>query len=369
MDKIIISTPIIKSLLADVVRLIPKSPDLPILGYLLFQVADRTLHVTSTNLQTSFTASTTNFDCNRGATISGCTKATILEHINNLDDEPLTIEFRDDFSVKVTSSDDAATFEGVNPLEFPWQSSPPTENTILTDTSLLNEISLQVQVMGNKNHPGSQGAEFRHGSPSFTLTSTNGFVLRTTVLQAEDMRHFRKFTVPEASCRLLAMFRSGKNQATSKLEVRVGETMVWFFFASPKGHKIKIAAKPLPLEFPDWRTKMPCVFDSSFMGVTERLNKVLSRARVFAKDNGGFIDLVLANGKIQFSTQGSNNYTADAFGDCEGPETKMSFDPKVLISITNLLVSKGFKVSFSSKGFARFTEGSSVMYVGSCKEQ
>jgi DNA polymerase III sliding clamp (beta) subunit (PCNA family) len=368
MNKIIISTTSIKSLLADVVKVIPKSPDSPIMGYLLFEVVDRTLHITSTNLKTFFTASTTSFDCNRGASITGCTKATILEHINNLDDEPLTIEFCDDFSVKVSSSDDVAIFEGTNPIHFPRQSSPPGEKTIVSDTSLLNEISLQVQLMGNRNHPETQGAEFRHGSASFNLTSTNGFVLRSTDQRAEDLRPFRKFIVPEAACRLLAMFRSGKNQLASKLEISVEETEVWFFFASPKGHQIKIATKLLPLEFPDWRSKMPSIFDSSFAGETERLNKVLSRSKVFAKDNGGVVDLIVANGKIQFSSEGVNTYKAEAFGDSEGAETKMSFDPNVLASVTNLLSSKVFTVSFSPKRFARFTEGDSVMYVGSCKK-
>lgn len=341
--KFIVSSSVLLKHLQQVHGVLSSTTVLPILEDFLFDLKDKKLSVTATDLETVMRVQ---MDVESKTDGRVCIPARILiDSLKNIPDQPLSFNIDKNFAVEITSDNGKYKVMGENPDNFPKEPvKDDTNEFTISGDSLLTAISKTIFAVSNDDlRPAMTGVLLELNNTGIRFVATDAH--RLVRFQVNDVvcPKSESFIVPKKPLTLL------KNTVPASSEsLQISYNSNHFFVSHGSS---QMSCRLIEGRFPDYKVVIPTdnpyklvLNKNDFQGALRRLNVFSNKStnQVVLTISGS--ELQMAAQDIDFSFEG-NERMACQF---DGENMQIAFNAKFLIEMLNAADGEEIVIELSS---------------------
>ncbi|MBL7078516.1 DNA polymerase III subunit beta [Candidatus Shapirobacteria bacterium] len=318
-------------------RFVDSRPQLPILTNILFEVRNKKLKLSATNLNLGINLWLGGKVEKEGEIAVPAREIT--EFISYLNPGPLSLELNNNQLV-VASVANKATFVGIKPEEFPAIPQLPKENVFTLEAKALNEAVVQVGFSAalDETRPVLAGVYWQFAGKEYQMVATDGYrlSLKKVELPKAVLAGKKKtiFLLPARSLSEVARLMAGD---LLKVGLTKDENQVVFGF-----EQVQISSRLLEGEFPEYEKIIPTAVKTKVWVDKNDLHSAIKAASVFAREAANIVILDISKKEIVIKADapqmGENQSSVPV--KVEGEPLKIAFNFKFLLDFINAVSSE-----------------------------
>lgn len=326
--KFIVSSSMLAKQLQQISGVISTNTVLPILEDFLFEIKDKTLSVTATDLETVMKV---HVEIESKVDGRVCIPHKVLsDYLKNIPDQPLTFTIDKTYAVDIASDRGKYKIMGENPDNFPKEPASDEANSFtMSSTALVTAINKTLFAVSSDDlRPAMTGVFFELSKKSLQFVSTDAHKLvkyiRTDVKAVKE----DSFIVPRKPLNLL------KNSLPDNDDVlTISYNSNHLFVTHPN---IQLICRLIDARFPDYKVVIPIdnpyklsLNKNDFQGALRRVNVFSNKSTNQVALSITEAELSLAAQDVDFSFEGNEkmNCTFD------GEDMQIAFNAKFLIEM------------------------------------
>lgn len=303
---------------------------LPILEDFLFEIEDKKLHVTATDLETVMRVQ---MDVESKTNGKVCIPAKILmDSLKNISDQPLTFNIDKNFGIEITSDNGKYKVMGEDPNNYPKEPSADDTNSFtMSSTALVTAINKTIFAASNDDlRPAMTGVFFELLKDGVQFVATDAH--RLVRYKRTDVKTPKadSFIVPKKPLNLLKnALPDNEDEITvsynsNHLFVHHGET--------------QLICRLIDARFPDYKVVIPS--DNPYKLVVNKsdFQNALRRVSVFSNKSTNQVALNISGSELQMAAQDVDfSFEGNERMGCQydGSDMQIAFNARFLIEMLN----------------------------------
>jgi DNA polymerase III subunit beta len=342
MNFIVSSAALLKEL-TKINGVITTNPVVPILENFLFEIENKKLTITASDLQTSIIA-----EMEVGARQDGSVaipSRILLDTLKNLPEQPVTITVNDDtYAIEISSDNGRYKLAGENAADFPKVQSISNGEVIDLSTEILrNAINNTIFATSNDElRPAMTGVfvKFNDSSTTFVATDGHRLVRYRRVDVASETEN--KLIIPRKALNLL---KATLPDEDSNVVMEFNSSNAIFKFAN-----IKMVCRLIDERYPDYENVIPMDNDNEVIIDRLEILSSLKRISIYANKTTNQVRMKFLGSEIQISAE-DLDFASEANERLacqhDGEDIEIGFNAKLLIDLLNTLGSNKVRLTMS----------------------
>ena len=328
--KFIVSSSILSKQLQQISGVISSNTVLPILEDFLFEIKDKKLSVTATDLETVMKVQ---LDVESKVDGKVCVPHKVLsDYLKNIADQPITFSIDKTFAIDITSDNGKYKIMGENPDNFPKEpTSDDATSFTMTSGNLVTAINKTLfAVSADDLRPAMTGVFFELSKNAIQFVATDAHKLVKYNISNIKGAKEDSFIVPRKPLNLLKNSLPDNDD-----ELTVSYSTNHLFVKHPN---IQLTCRLIDARFPDYKVVIP--IDNPYKLIVNKVDfqGALRRVNVFSNKSTNQVALSVAGSELQmaaqdvdFSFEGNERMTCQF----DGGDFQIAFNAKFLIEMLN----------------------------------
>ncbi len=341
--KFIVSSSSLLKQLQQISGVINANTVLPILEDFSFDISDKRLSITATDLETVMRVQM-DVESNENGRV--CVPAKILmDSLKNISDQPLTFSIDKNFGIEITSSNGKYKMMGENPDNFPKEPvADDTNNFTMMSSALVTAINKTLFAVSTDDlRPAMTGVYFELNKEYVQFVATDAHRLvrykRTDVSAPKN----DNFIVPKKPLNLLRNVLPDNND-----EITIGYNSNHLFVTHGT---TRLICRLIDARFPDYKVVIP--IDNPYKLVVNKneFQGALRRINVFSNKSTNQVALAITGSELQLTAQDVDfSFEGNERMNCQydGEDLQIAFNAKFLIEMLNAADNNEVKVELST---------------------
>jgi DNA polymerase-3 subunit beta len=341
--KFIVSASSLLKHLQQISGVINANTVLPILEDFLFDIQDKKLSISATDLETVMRVQ---MDVESKANGKVCIPSKILiDSLKNISDQPLTFNIDKNYAIEITSDNGKYKVMGENPDNFPKEPVADDVNSFTMNSSaLVTAINNTLFAVSNDDlRPAMTGVFFELNTSSIQFVATDAHRLvrykRTDVSCPET----NSFIVPKKPLNQLKNVLPNNDD-----EIKISYNSNHFFVTHDS---TQLICRLIDARFPDYKVVIPV--DNPYKLVVNRTDfqSALRRVSVFSNKSTNQVALTISGSELQLTAQDVDfSFEGNERMNCQydGNDLQIAFNAKFLIEMLGAADSEEVKVELST---------------------
>ncbi len=322
---------------------ISSNPVMPILEDFLFDISDKKLTISATDLETSIVTSIEVMS--EGSGTIAVPARILTDTLKELPQQPITFTANDEnFGIEITSAYGKYKLAGEDGKEYPRIPQPDTVDTVTMNTSLLSKaIGKTIFATSNDElRPAMTGVYFQVDFNKITFVATDAHKLVKYVFSDIKSDVSTAFIVPKKALNLL----KGALHSDGEVTLSFDKANAFFTFGD-----VHLVCRLIDAKYPDYNAVIPVDNPNLLTVVRSDFQNSLKRIAIYANKTTNQVILNIKNASLTVSAQDldfSNEATEQLTCSYEGQPLTIGFNAKFLIEMLNVLESDDIKIELSS---------------------
>ena len=341
--KFIVSSSSLLKHLQQINGVINANTVLPILEDFLFDINDKKLSVTATDLETVMRVQ---LDIEAKANGKVCIPAKILiDSLKNLPDQPLTISVDKNFGIEITSDNGKYKVMGENPDNFPKEPvADDATSFTMSATGLVTAINKTIFAVSNDDlRPAMTGVFFELNKDSVQFVATDAHrLVRYKRLDAKAPKA-ESFIVPKKPLNLLRNALPDNDD-----EVTISYNSNHLFV---KHGDVQMICRLIDARFPDYKVVIPADNPYNLTVNKSDFQNALRRVSVFSNKSTNQVALSMNGSELQMAAQDVDfSFEGNERMNCQydGEDLQIAFNAKFLIEMLSAADTDEVRVELST---------------------
>lgn len=340
----IVSSSLLSKQLAAISGVIANNPIVPILENFLFEIHERHLTVTASDLQTSITTELV-VEAQGSASIA-IPARILLETLRNLPEQPVTFSINEGtYSVEISSDNGRYRLAGEDATDFPQLNLVQKGVSINMDAKVLKKAISQtiVATSNDELRPAMNGVYIDFSEASATFVATDGHRLVRYVRSDVGVATQQPFIVPRKTLTLLNALLLNEHKTVN---IAFNDSNVYFKLAN-----ISMASRLIDERYPDYENVIPVNNASKLTLDRVSFLSALKRTAIYSNRTTHQIKLSIAGSELHISAEDfdfSNEANERLHCAYEGDDLEIGFNAKFLIEMLNNLPVEEVEMHFST---------------------
>lgn len=341
--KFIISSSTLSKQLAAINGVIVSNPIVPILENFLFEINNKQLKVTASDLQTSMTTILA-VETQENASIA-IPARILLETLKSLPEQPVTFSINEgNYSVEISSDNGRYRLAGESATDFPRLEMMQEGVSVEMDSAVLKKAIGQTIVATSSDElkPAMNGVYVNFSESSATFVATDGHRLVRYIRSDVGVATQKPFIVPKKALVLLNTLLTNE---TKPVQIAFSDHTVYFKLAS-----LSMITRLIDERYPDYEEAIPVDNPNQLTINRLALLSSLKRMAIYANRTTYQVKLGIAGSELQIFAEDfdfSNEASERLPCEYEGKDLVIGFNAKFLIEILNNLASEEVELRFS----------------------
>ena len=342
--KFIVSSSALSKQLAAISGVIVNNPVVPILENFLFEIEDKQLTVTASDLQTSMTT-TLALEAEKSTSIA-IPARTLLETLRNLPEQPVTFSINEEtYSVEISSNNGRYRLASENATDFPQLKMTQEGVAVDMPTEALKKAINQtiIATSSDELRPAMNGVYMNFSESSATFVATDGHRLVRYIRSDVGVATQKPFIVPRKTLMLLNALLPNEH---ATVNIAFSDNTVYFKLAN-----ISMVSRLIDERYPDYTQVIP-VGNSKKLTINRlAFLSSLKRLAIYANRTTHQIKLDIAGSELQILAEDfdfSNEAKERLPCEYEGDDLEIGFNAKFLIEMLNSLAAEEVELHFST---------------------
>ena len=343
--KFIVSSSNLLKQLTSISGVLNTSSNLPILGYYLFDVKDKKLVVSGSDLESTM-ISEINLD-KADDDMKVCIPAKLLlDMLKTFSDQPLTFSVdAKSFGIEVSSDAGKYKLAGTNGDEFPRLPEMESSSSLQIDSGILfNAINKTVFATGNDElRPVMSGVFFSLEKDGITFVATDAHKL--VKYRRNDCKSGKaaSFILPKKPLNLI---KSLVSNMSTDVEIEYNETNASFTFEN-----YKLVSRLIDGKYPNYDAVIPKENPNEMLIDRQLFLNSIRRVSIFSNKTTHQVRLAIKGSELQVSAEDldySNEATERLNCNYKGEDITIGFNSRFIIEMLNNLESDEVKLLLSA---------------------
>lgn len=344
MKFIVSSTSLLKQL-TSISGVLNTSSNLPILGYFLFDISDKKLVASGSDLESTMV---TEIELDKADDeMKLCVPAKLLlDMLKTFPDQPLTFSVdAKSFNIEVASDNGKYKLAGLNGDEFPRLPELESASKMSMDSNVLfNAINKTVFATGNDElRPVMSGVYFSLEKDGVTFVATDAHKLVKYSRTDSKSSKATTFIMPKKPLNLLKGLLSS---ITTDVQVEYNETNASFVFEN-----YRLVSRLIDGKYPNYEAVIPKENPNLMTIDRNSLLNSIRRVSIFSNKTTHQVRLSIKGSELQISAEDldfSNEATERLTCQYKGDDITIGFNSRFLIEMLNNLDSDEVKLELSA---------------------
>ncbi|MBX2931087.1 MAG: DNA polymerase III subunit beta [Chitinophagaceae bacterium] len=341
--KFIVSSSSLLKHLQQINGVISTNTILPILEDFLFEIQDKKLSITATDLETVMRVQ---MGIESKANGKVCIPAKILmDSLKNIADQPLTFNIDKNFGIEITSDNGKYKVMGENPDNFPKEpTADDTTNFTMSSTALVTAINKTLfATSGDDLRPAMTGVFFELSEEGIQFVSTDAH--RLVRYKRTDAKASKEdsFIVPKKPLNIL---KNALPDNDDELTVSYNSNHLFVTHG-----EIQMVCRLIDARFPDYKVVIPTQNPYLLLINKADFQSALRRVSVFSNKSTNQVALSITGNELQMAAQDVDfSFEGNERMSCQysGEDIKIAFNAKFLIEMLGAADSEEVKVELST---------------------
>jgi DNA polymerase-3 subunit beta len=320
------------------------SNTIPILDCFLFEVANGTLTVSASDMETTITTSL-KVEATQGGSIAIPAK-TLQDALANLPEQPVSfIIDNKKFSAKLKTETGDYTLTGHNGDEYPKMPKLDSQTSMVIKSDVLNSaINKTIFATGNDDlRPVMSGVYCQFSESNTIFVATDAHKLVRYIRNDAKAGASASFIMPKKPLNVLKTLLAGVDDA---VKVEFNKTNALFSFGN-----INLVCRLIDGKYPNYEAVIPkqnpnklTIDRSSFLGAIKRVSVFANKAthQVRLKINGSKLSISAED--LDFANEGHESLTCTYIGE----DMEIGFNSKFLVEMVSNLESDEITIEMSA---------------------
>lgn len=341
--KFIVSSSTLLKHLQQISGVINANTVLPILEDFLFEIEDKKLSLTATDLETVMRVE---MDVESKTNGRICIPARILmDSLKNISDQPLTFNIDKNFAIEITSDNGKYKVMGENPDNFPKAPvADDAKNFTISSEALLSGINKTLFAVSNDDlRPAMTGVFFELSKNALQLVSTDAHRLVRYKRSDAEISKADNFIVPKKPLSLLKNILPDNDD-----KITVGYNSNHFFVTHDS---TKVSCRLIDARFPDYKVVIPADNPYKLTVNKNDFQSALRRVSIFSNKSTNQVVLSISGSELQLAAQDIDfSFEGNERMNCQydGEDLQIAFNAKFLIELLNATNSEDVTIELST---------------------
>lgn len=346
--KFIVSSSALSKQLTAISGVIVNNPVVPILENFLFEINDKQLTITASDLQTSITA-TLSIEAQESASIA-IPARILLETLRNLPEQPVTFSVNEDtYTVEISSENGRYRLAGENAADFPRLQMMQEGVAVDMPTKTLRKAINQtiIATSNDELRPAMNGVYMNFTESSATFVATDGHRLVRYKRSDVGVATQRPFIAPRKTLTLLNNLMS--NEVPS-VNIAFSDNIVSFRLPN-----LSMISRLIDERYPDYENVIPASNPNKLTINRLAFLSSLKRIAIYANRTTHQVKLNMAGSELQILAEDfdfSNEANERLSCEYEGDDLEIGFNAKFLVEMLSSLAVEEVEMHFSESSKA-----------------
>ncbi len=341
--KFIVSSSSLLKHLQQISGVINANTVLPILEDFLFDIQDKKLSVTATDLETVMRVQ---MDIESKVNGKVCIPAKILmDSLKNIADQPLTFNIDKNFGVELTSDNGKYKVMGENPDNFPKEpTADDTTSFTMTSGALVTAINKTLFAVSNDDlRPAMTGVFFELAKDGVQFVATDAHRLVRYKRTDAKATKVDSFIVPKKPLNLVKNALPDNDD-----EINISYNSNHLFVSHGD---VQMICRLIDARFPDYKVVIPADNPYSLIVNKADFQNALRRVSVFSNKSTNQVALSITGSELQMAAQDVDfSFEGNERMNCEynGEDLQIAFNAKFLIEMLSAADTDDVRVELST---------------------
>ncbi|HPH23749.1 MAG TPA: DNA polymerase III subunit beta [Chitinophagaceae bacterium] len=341
--KFIVSSSSLLKHLQQISGVINANTVLPILEDFLFEIQDKKLIVTATDLETVMRVQ---LDIESKINGKVCIPAKILmDSLKNIADQPLTFNIDKNYGVELTSDNGKYKVMGENPDNFPKElAADDTTGFTMSSTALVTAINKTIfAVSGDDLRPAMTGVFFELSKDGVQFVATDAHRLVRYKRTDAKATKTDSFIVPKKPLNLLKNALPDNDD-----EISVSYNSNHLFVSHGD---VQMICRLIDARFPDYKVVIPAENPYHLVVNKQDFQNALRRVSVFSNKSTNQVALSITGSELQMAAQDVDfSFEGNERMNCQynGEDLQIAFNAKFLIEMLSAADTDDVRVELST---------------------
>ncbi len=342
MNFIVSSAALLKEL-TKINGVITANPVVPILENFLFEIENKKLTITASDLQTSIIA-----EIEVGAKTDGSVAVPariLIDTLKNLPEQPVTISVNDEnFAIEISSDNGRYKLAGENAADFPKVQAITNGEIIDFSTDILRRAvnNTIFATSSDELRPAMTGVFIKFTDSSTTFVATDGHRLvryrRVDIASEKES----SIIIPRKALNLL---KTTLPEEVSTVVVEYNQNNAFFKFGN-----IRMVCRLIDERFPDYENVIPLDNENEIIIDRLELMSSLRRISIYANKTTNQVRMKFLGSELQISAEDLDfSSEANERLSCQhdGEDIEIGFNAKLIVELLNTLHSNQVRLTLS----------------------
>lgn len=342
MNFIVSSAALLKEL-TKINGVITANPVVPILENFLFEIENKKLTITASDLQTSIIA-----ELEVGAKTDGSVAVPariLIDTLKNLPEQPVTISVNEEnFAIEISSDNGRYKLAGENAADFPKVQAITNGEIIDFSTEILRHaVNNTIFATSNDElRPAMTGVFIKFSDSSTTFVATDGHRLvryrRVDIASEKES----SIIIPRKALNLL---KTTLPEDDSTVVVEYNQSNAFFKFGN-----IRMVCRLIDERFPDYENVIPLDNENEIIIDRLELMSSLRRISIYANKTTNQVRMKFLGSELQISAEDLDfSSEANERLSCQhdGEDIEIGFNAKLIVELLNTLHSNQVRLTLS----------------------
>jgi len=341
--KFIVSSSSLLKHLQQISGVINANTVLPILEDFLFEIQDKKLSVTATDLETVMRVQ---MDIESKTDGKVCIPAKILmDSLKNIADQPLTFNIDKNFGVELTSDNGKYKVMGENPDNFPKEpTADDTTSFTMTSGALVTAINKTLFAVSNDDlRPAMTGVFFELAKDGVQFVATDAHRLVRYKRTDAKATKVDSFIVPKKPLNLVKNALPDNDD-----EINISYNSNHLFVSHGD---VQMICRLIDARFPDYKVVIPADNPYSLIVNKNDFQNALRRVSVFSNKSTNQVALSISGSELQMAAQDVDfSFEGNERMNCQynGEDLQIAFNAKFLIEMLSAADTDDVRVELST---------------------
>ena len=341
--KFIVSASSLLKQLQQISGVINANTVLPILEDFSFDITDKKLSITATDLETVMRVQM-DVESNENGRV--CVPAKILlDSLKNISDQPLTFNIDKNFGIEITSSNGKYKMMGENPDNFPKEPvADDTNNFTMNSGALVTAINKTLFAVSSDDlRPAMTGVYFELNKEYIQFVATDAHRLVRYKRTDVSCPKADSFIVPKKPLNLLRNVLPDSDD-----EITISYNSNHLFVTHNTTRQI---CRLIDARFPDYKVVIPTDNPYKLVVNKNEFQSALRRINVFSNKSTNQVALAISGSELQLTAQDVDfSFEGNERMNCDynGEDLQIAFNAKFLIEMLNAADDNEVKVELST---------------------
>ena len=276
---------------------VPTNPMLPILENFLFEIKDKRLQITASDLHITCI---TSIDVVTEEDVRLVMPAKIfMETLRSLPDQALTITFDpNSYNIEVSANKGRYKISSENPADFPESPKIESSTKIELNTKILNQAIVQTQYTISKDdlRPALNGVFIKIQPDNIIFVATDGY--RLSKFEYSDVKYeiaAQEVIIPKKA---IFMIKALLNEKKETIEMNFNPAIASFDMG-----EVQIISRLIDEQFPEYKNVIPESNNNHIRVNREEVRQILERMNIYANKHTSQMKLQVKGEEVTISAE------------------------------------------------------------------